>query len=233
MGKKFRHSLRWIVVVFFVGAVLANGYLLGYVGGQINQPLPLMFLLIAVSCLGLPLFVVAIGLLIFGLCRRNRGDAVNTICILPAALMVGMVAGYISPAFVESPTVTFLRGFEGWVNRNVDTDAVQKWIATNESYWPTSDDENGKFYDTRREELPDELPGCFRKFKIQSVYFKRSELGSSRIVEFRWGGGMWHWGVVIGDPNMVMPESGWEEISDGFWKYRRVIKAHVYIYSDG
>jgi hypothetical protein len=232
MKERIRQSLKLSIIAFLLGSIISNGFLISYIGGQINQPLPLMFLAIACSCLSLPIVIIAVALVIIGLWRWKKGGLITKICFVPTAFIIGAAVGYCAPFFIESPTVTFLRGFDDWVFRNIKTEEIQKLIGDNSDYWPRPEDEQVVFFDSE-EEVPEDLPRCFGGFERQYLYLKYSEPDNSKVVEFRWGGVMWHWGVVIGEPNMVMPEAGFEVINEGFVVYRKIIKPGIYVYSDG
>jgi hypothetical protein len=236
MRKRTTNIIAWAVVAFLVGMLFTNHYVLSYVGGQINCPSLWMFWFIPQLFLPLWLVAVAAGVLIFAFFKQILGKATIIVCVMPSVLIIGMfVGGLVSEYlyFGEPGAMTFLRGFEKWAERNVDTGAIQEWIVrAPESYWGDPCEPNGKFY-RAEEELPKELPKCFTEFKRQYVIFERSELDGSRIVRFGWGGGMFHWNLVVGDPNMKIPELTEEWYSDYEVEFRRMLKPGVYVYTRG
>jgi hypothetical protein len=232
MDKRVTHIVILVIVAFLVGIFLTNCHLLDYIGGQINNPLSLMFLFILMSCFPLCLVGMVIGILIITLFRRTWSKTLIIICVICSMLIIGMLVGFFCSPFFGGPgAMTFLRGFEKWANRNVDTDAVQDWIVkAPESYWGDPCEPDWKFYQAE-EELPKGLPQCFTKFKRQYVIFQRSELDGSRIVRFEWGGGMFHWSLVVGNPDMKMPKLMEERYSDYDVEFRRILKPGVYVYT--
>lgn len=234
MSKRATKIVILVVAAFLVGLMLTNNYVLDYVGGQINYRLSLMFLFMSLSCLPLLLVVMAAVFLIFALCKRTWSKVTIIVCVVPSVLIIGMLVGFFGSAFFGEPgAVTFLRGFEKWAVRNVDTGAIQEWLVrAPESYWGDPCEPYGKFY-WMGEELPKELPSCFTEFKPQHVIFERSELDGSRIVRFGWGGAMSHWGVVVGNPEMKMPSERKIETSEGLVHFQKPIKAGVYIFDEG
>ena len=234
MHKRTTQIIAWAVVAFLIGMMLTNMYVLSYVGGQINCPSLWMFWFISQRFLPLWLVVVATGVLIFASFKQILGKATIIGCVIPSALIIGMfVGGFYSLYFCAPGAMTFLRGFEKWAERNVDTGAIQEWIVrAPESYWGDPCELNGKSY--RAEEMqPKELPQCFTGFKWKYVIFQWSELDGSKMVRFGWGGGMFHWDLVVGDPNMKMPELTEEWYFNSEVEFRRMLKPGVYVCTRG
>jgi hypothetical protein len=230
MGKGVGHSIVWIVAAFLVGMVLTK-YVLPYMGGQVNHMLPLAFLIISLSYLGLGVVGLAAVLLLLAFCKRNWSRTARVVCVMPAALIIGMLVGFICPIF-EPGAMTFLRGFERWTERNVDTIAIQRWMAdANDNYWD-SRHWYGKSYPAK-EVIPEEFPDFLKDFNPQYLWLERSELDGTKIIRFEWGGALGHWGIVIGDPSMKMPELTEESYSKSVVEFRRILKPGVYVYGRG
>jgi hypothetical protein len=127
----------------------------------------------------------------------------------------------------------FLKGFEKWVTKQVDTESIQTWISSaDEKYWQSQVCYYGPDY-LAEERFPKELADFLKDFEVKYIYFERSNLDNSKTIHFEWGGGMFHWSLVIGDPNMMMPEKEIEWFSDYDVEYRRILKPGVYIFSRG
>jgi len=126
--------------------------------------------------------------------------------IVPPIILVG---GFMITVPLSPP---FLRGFEQGVLREVDTDAIQQWVAT-EGHKYT-------FMKCRPEEVfPDELPGFLVPFKRTVIWFPAPASEGGLRVEFLMGG-LHSWELVVGLPGMPMPkETG----------FSRHIKPGVYI----
>jgi hypothetical protein len=163
---------------------------------------------------------------------QEPSDAKTISSSIIGAFIVGFFVGFFVPTAFELGAVTYLKGFERWVTRNVDTDAIQQWILVNECYWPDPKRQDEGFYGLGKG-IPDDLPECFTGFRRQYIYFKYSELDHSRVVGFEWGGPMSHWGIIIGPPNMKMPELMEEWYDDYDVVFRRILKPGVYVYSRG
>jgi len=81
--------------------------------------------------------------------------------------------------------------------------------------------------------IQEELPDFMKEFGPKYIHFERSELDNSKTVHFRWGGGMFSWNLVIGEPNMKMPAQEVEWFSDYDVEFRRFLKPGVYVFSRG
>lgn len=232
------YKLQLITAWSVVGVVMldyALFYLSTYLAATANEPpgLACLFSLILwyIFVFLLLISVVALCVMLIG---REFGKKRLVIGIISLAVAV-IVCVVNSPLLKVRPAGAeiFLRGFEKWVERNVDTDAIQEWIITApEGYWADPCDIDWRFYGAE-EELPKGLPQCFAEFKRQYVIFQRSELDGSRIIRFEWGGAMGHWGMVVGNPEMKMPSERKVEISEGFVRFQKPVKAGVYIYDEG
>jgi len=137
----------------------------------------------------------------------------------PVVLVGGFMIG--TPLAVH-----FLRGFEQWVLREVDADAIQQWLAT-----------EGHSYANRqyniREGFPKELPDFLVRFKPKFISFRNSMSEGGPCVEFGWGGGLASWGLIIGSPDMPMPKEGAINLTESETEFRRPVKPGVYVVDRG
>jgi hypothetical protein len=148
------------------------------------------------------------------------------LCISAASLIISIIICYlyISPG---GPG-TFFKGFETWVNKNVDSNSIQAWIKTaDEKYWQTE----VCYVPSVEKPVPEELPAFLKNINFRCLKFQRSELDGSKILHFMWGGVFFHWNLIIGDSKMKMPVKTIEKFSDGDVEFRRIIRPGVYIYS--
>lgn len=120
----------------------------------------------------------------------------------------------------------FLKGFEKWVLQNVDIDAIQTWIQSEES-----DEYLGKEY--AGESLQEEIPDFVKNFDPEFVFFYDydSETGKSIVLGWSTLGGTW--GIVIGPPTMKVQTEGTFQKDVDNVERRHLIKPGVYIYSEG
>ena len=232
MAKRTTNIVAWVVPAFLVGMVLLNHHVFAYIGGQVNFPITLIMLFFLLSPIGLGIVGLSAVLLILTYRKRTWSHKARVACAVPSVLVIGILVGFLFTIF-EPEVVTFLRGFERWADRNVNTGAIQEWlVAAPESYWGDPCEPDGRFY-TSRDELPKGLPQCFTEFEQQYIAFERSELDGSRTIRFTWGGGMFHWSLVVGDPNMKMPELTEEWYDDYDVEFRRILGPGVYVCSRG
>ena len=119
---------------------------------------------------------------------------------------------------------TFLRGFEQWVLREVDTDAIQQWLAG-----------EGRNYAGRQYngDFPEELPDFLVRFKPKLVRFSNPASEGGLHIEFGCGGGLSYWGLIVGLPDMPTPKEGDIDLSESETEFRRPIKPGVYIFDRG
>lgn len=232
MNKFKSTNLHVPVIVFLNTALILNCFMLSYIGGQINSPYPLIFVIMIYSQVGL-LFLLAAIVLVIIYCFGKNKNVLKAFFVL-MAILIGMAAGYLVPGFIEPPIATHLRGFDKWVLRNVNSEAIQEWIIdANESFWFSEVSENFDNCYIAREGFPEELPDFLVGFKPCRICFEKSNLDGSKMVEYSWGGGMFHWNLIIGEPNMAMPEKEIEKIQEGLWQYRKIVKPGVYVYTNG
>jgi hypothetical protein len=150
--------------------------------------------------------------------------------IMSVVVLVIVVAAPLAPFFVSLPGADpFLKGYKLWAQKHVDIDAIQDWIAkAPDCYWNEPETYNS------REGKPDGFPQCLKDCKFQYVFFEQSDLDNSKVVRLEWGGGMSHWGVVIGLPQMKMPDKRKCEISESHEvESRNTVKPGAYVYERG
>jgi hypothetical protein len=140
-----------------------------------------------------------------------------------------LFAYFISNAFLNEPgpgAWHFLRGYEKWVEKNVDISVIQEWLISlppeysGQSYFEAS-------------EFPKELPDAITKLEPNHMVLSDCKDGQRQIL-FEWGCGLGHFGIVIGLPGMETPKE--EELikhSESDWEYRRPIQSGVYIFDRG
>jgi len=120
----------------------------------------------------------------------------------------------------------FERGYEQWILKEVDIDAVQRWLATEGPKYA------GKGYYTHGN-FPEDWPAFLTEFKPPYISFPDSASRGGPYVEFEWGGPLLHWGFIIGLPTMPMPEKGAINLTPTLFEYRCPIKPGVYIFERG
>ena len=137
----------------------------------------------------------------------------------PALILVG---GFIANFRIGAPSSPFLRGFERWVVREVDIDAIQQWLAT-----------EGRKYAGQSVRSRDELPDFLVRFKPAYIRFRDLPAGTGLCVEFEWGGPPGHWALIVGPPDMPMPEGDPPDLGPSEVEIRHPIRPGVYIRDRG
>lgn len=154
------------------------------------------------------------------LVRDWRGDMklllFTQIClpIVFAVLVVMMPSDLIeSRLWPDAPA--FLYGFRDRIKSKADIPAVREWLRTldTEGY-----DDNGNSLPT------DKWPKSLKVLNPPDIYIMRNKQGNLRI-KIIWGGGLFHWGVMIGLEDLEIPAS--EFVSHGAWL---LVQPGVYVY---
>ncbi|MBC8379632.1 MAG: hypothetical protein H8E62_10700 [Planctomycetes bacterium] len=127
---------------------------------------------------------------------------------------------------VEPGAVYFLRGYEKWIEKEVDIEGIRQWLISLPSEY------SGKSY-YNITDYPKELPEVITKLEPQYMILSEFK-DEERCVEFEWGGAFGHWGIRIGLPGMYTPkEEECIKIHESEWEYRRPIEPGVYIFDRG
>ena len=220
------------VILPVLGRVLS--YLSGYFSTSSTFAVGLFMLDILIWPGQILLTLILIIFFLYECFNKNFNYKKLFLCIL-------LILGTLSVSILSFPlqntpptgTDLFMKGFESWVIKQVDTSSIQTWIQSADAiYWEA---ENNFFSIAESDErgIPEELPDFIKEFGVQYISFERSELDNSRIIRFGWGGGMFRWSLVIGGPNMEMPKQEVEWYSDYDVEFRRIIKPVVYVFTRG
>jgi hypothetical protein len=211
------------VAVALGGACLA--YAATYVGGLFNNLLVgFAVAVVFMSLLALlTLFFVVHGFFLLFKRPRSLRHAARRLPLVMMPLLAFVAAFLICTPL--SPI--FLRGLKVWTLRNVDIEAVQQWLATDGPAIAERDAD--QWY---RHDFPDDYPKCLVEFKPQYIWFNRTPDGQL-TVEFEWGGGLGHWGVIVGPRTMPTPKAGCVETGGSEVEFRRPVRPGVYVISRG
>ena len=137
------------------------------------------------------------------------------------------IASWILPFFISSPgAVHFLKGFEQWIHKNVDINAIQKWIISEEAE---------KFIGERysKEDFPDDLPNFIKNVNPEYVTIHNDGSEKGKCIEFVWTTLGGSWGIVVSPPTMKTKQGGLIKHSKSYYEYRRPIQPGVYIFNAG
>lgn len=202
---------------------LASSYILSY-----NQGLTNFFLPVAAvpCCLVEPL---KIAILIYTLARLvcPKHDLRPRQYLFAMLLCILIFAGsWVLGSTSLSPVAGFLKGCEEWIDRNVDVDAIQTWLMSDEA-----DAHMGQHHLSGN--LRDNLPHFVTDFDPKYIVFYGRESDEERSLKFEWGGALNHWGFVVGLPTMKASQKGRFRRGGSVVEYRRPIKPGVYVYNAG
>jgi hypothetical protein len=156
--------------------------------------------------------------------RRVR--AISRESILSIVILVIVVAApFIALSITTPGAKIFIQGYKSWVMENFDVDLIQDWIAKAPDY----------YWNERKicsyEAKPDGFPPCSKDCEFQYVSFEHSDLDSSKVIRLEYGGGMSHWGIVVGPPEMKMPDKTEYRTNRSSVEFRKVIKPGAYVYN--
>ncbi len=146
------------------------------------------------------------------------------LALCPAILTLIYLGSVIFP--LEPGVYEFLRGYEKWVEKEVDIPTIQQWLAS------LPEEYSGQYY-FEATGFPEPLPEAITKLDPYHMEFSEFKDGI-RSVEFEWGCALDHWGIIIGLPGMETPkEEECIKLHESEWEYRRPIQSGVYIFDRG
>jgi hypothetical protein len=210
------------VFLGLMGIGLAGSWSSFYIGGLRNDPwIGFLGFLVLGGLLALVtlVFIFHDLFMLFAKPRSLKHVALKLLFLVipPIAFVLGFCV------FRILPQPAFLLGFEGWVAKNVDTHAIQQWLATEGVNYA------GKAYNGGN--VPPELPKYLVAFKPPCLSIGAEGEGHwDGTAKFHWGSALaGHWDIVVGPPTMSIPQSGRVDSGAGHVEFHRVIKPGVYL----
>ena len=228
--KKLPYKLDVFIIVTIVILSIAEWThidILFYCDGLRNTPSIFGFLLVFVYE---PLKIITVIFAIIRFLSHLRPEHKQKKYIVTALLSVIIFIGSWILLFTCHPpgAVFFLKGYEKWVHKNVDIDAIQTWLLSGEA-----DKYVSKSYYSN-EDFPEDLPDFMTDFSPNIMIFHGEGSEKGKSIEFRWGGGLVCWGIVVGTPAMKIKQEGMiEEPGSSYVEHRRPIIQGVYIFEGG
>jgi hypothetical protein len=206
---------RWhfmVIAVFALVAVVGFSltYLAAYVSGRINNAVPALFTTVT--------FIPIIGLTALVFFLQGLFWLFKQLHWLKLPLVLIPLLILITTQMLILPAEPFLRGFKHWVSRNVDIEAIQRWLPTEGVKFP------GGVYGPQ---LPTQLPEYFVSFKPRHITLDAIS-PKEPFVWFSWGG-LAGWRLAIGPPTAQTPEAVGIERSSAHVRSVRCIRPGVYI----
>jgi len=197
-----------LIIVLGPQAVFVAAWWWMYYAGRTNQfPLRLWW--------GLPLGVVALCVFVFTVQTivewRRIGWTSRSLRLLALGWFLMGVAGFFTgssamriwraPARLFAPEdVTFLHGLQEWVEERADIEAIRDWAKAHPR-WEDEQVESGGPMDKSRR------PACVNVLHPSSVW-----VGKDATASISWGGGFFHWGMIIYPEGKEMPEPDYNEL---------------------
>ena len=146
-----------------------------------------------------------------------------TTALLTILIFIG---SWILPFHCLPPgAVFFLKGYEKWVSKNVDINAIQTWLLSGEA-----DKYIGEQYSPN---YPDDFPDFMTNFNPNIIIFHGEESEKGKGIEFQTGLGLAYWGIVVGSPATKTKQEGVIKHSESDYEYKRSIQPGVYIFDRG
>ena len=148
--------------------------------------------------------------------KRNKKYAITAL----VSVLIYIGSWIFMFTFDQPGAVYYLRGFEKWVAKNVDVDAIQTWILSSEA---------DKYFGHRyyRDNFPSELPDFIKNINPEWIYAYKSEKG--RCIKLLWPHGFVEYrGIVVGSPTMETKQEELIKRSNYDFEYRHSIKPGVY-----
>lgn len=225
--KKVSYKFDIVFILFFLAiSIICQFHLhhLQYKGGLVNQ-----FWLVFCPGPGIYYLTIEILLLLFCAVRFFKrisllSDTKNQILIKIFFAVIPLVIFFGSLTLSGSFVLSFLKGYEKWVQKEVDIKEIQQWLKTEGSQ------HQGELYTDG--DFPKDFPAFLTKTKPIMISFENSKIDDSLYVELLYGGGFEKYGVRIGSPSMKMPEEGIFEVYENRFEFRRPIMPGVYVFAE-
>jgi hypothetical protein len=231
---------KWDVVFFVIFAplailamlvILAPTGQIDYLSGRFDLSLDwLVFIALIVPgltlILSLPFLAVGLPLVVAGIMRLASGWRKYTArkrCIRTAQIGIWLfsITALVLPGLLSNKPYSpsherFTSGFADRIKSKADIEAIRNWLKTLSKERCTGQATDLSF------------GGYPKSVKVLKPRYVRLGLDGSRNpnVRLTWGGGLSHWGVVIGTWNMQIPPSDFSQFRD----YRLPVEPGVYVW---
>jgi len=212
-------------VIILVGGGSCLTYWTEYLGGRVNEPYQ-GFIIGFGLMLPMVLMTLIVGISefvrLFPWPSTFRHQLLRlTFLLLPSVVF------FASFATTTPLAPIFLAGFEQWTAQEVDIDAIQQWLSTED---PQLEGRS----DSARELTAKELPSCVAALAPLNVSFRNAGPQGETTVELLWPSGFSDvHGLIVGPRTMETPEAGMIKLPDGRNEFRRPIRPGVYVFSRG
>lgn len=174
-----------------------------------------------------PLKVSVVILAIFRFVYVKHVKKLNKYFYTAILSIILFIGSWLIPFLCFSPgAVTFLQGYEKWVEKNVDIKAIQTWLLSGDA---------DKYVSSQYgDNLPDDFPDFMTNFEPRFITFNTEYSKRGKSIQIETGLGLNIWGIVIGLPTTKTKQQGRiEEPGSSYVEYRRPIIPGVYIFDGG
>lgn len=215
-----------LTVLAIVGSILTHRF--EYVAGTRNDVHYSMVYGFGLSVmLFLIMTLIAVSASILALISLvHRHSNVCQILLKLALLLLGPVIVFCAFEYVTPLSPVFLKGFEQWVLRETDIDAIQTWLAREGAKHA------GQRY-SAREVFDKDLPECLVNLNPKFISFSGSASQNGPSVEITWHFFMDDYGLIICSPEMKTPEKGRIKLHRAYYEFRRPVKRGAYVFIRG
>lgn len=174
-----------------------------------------------------PLKIAVVVFAVVRFCIVKHAKKLNKYFITAILSILMFIGSWILPFLCLQPgAVSFLKGYEKWVSKNVDVKAIQTWLLSGEA--------NKYMGHTYGDTFPDDLPDFMTDFEPELIFFREEESERGKSIEFETGPGLNRWGIVVASPTTKTKQKGMIKDPDtSYVEFRRPIIPGVYIFDGG
>ena len=214
----------YLIAIPVIGIILFPLGVLFYFFGRFNLHPALMIMGIY------PLILLMLGLFLLNVIRLFRSNPWKKkfLIIIETCLPVLFILlfYFIFRLGLWGSKDPFLCGYRDQIKSKIDIEEAQSWLKTISEEYFTAD----KGW-TNLENIPDEKCPEYLKKRLHSVYspLGKDEFGNP-IIEGGGGGGFFHWGFVIGLPDLIYSKDQINKLEeyDRIWMY---VQPGFYVYA--
>lgn len=157
--------------------------------------------------------------------KRNKKYAVTAL----VSVLIYIGSWVFMFTFDQPGSVYHLRGFKKWVIKNVDVDAVQTWILSQE----TEKYFGNKHSAYMNQDFPKGLPDFVTNVAPEYIAFRAGESDEEKHIVIGWSSLDTSWGIVTGSPAMKTKQEGRIRHSKYHNEFRYPIKPGIFAFSEG
>lgn len=154
---------------------------------------------------------------------------IRQILFMLALLFLGPVIViwfFLYTTFPLSPSPVFLKGFEKWVLKEADIDAIQTWLTSKGA-------KHAEQHYSAEDGFGEDLPECLINLNPKFISISNSTSLNEPSVEITWSFFRDYYGLIIGSPEMETPDKGRIKLHRAYYEFRRPVKRGAYVFIRG